>query len=206
MENRAEGIGMSSLILMENAGRGLAEVVLGQIGSNRERIALFAGTGNNAGDGFVCARHLANSGISVEIFVVGSEERFTPQAKVNFNVLRKMQISIQMFNHTSFNLEKCLERYRFILDALLGIGIRGEVREPIKTVIRLLNKCPVPKIAVDIPSGLDADTGEIKGICLRAHQTVTFLCPKRGFYLKDGPAYTGKIIEKDIGIGRQFLS
>lgn len=198
------------IILMENAGRNVAEEVLKMIGSHRQaNVAVLCGKGNNGGDGFVIARHLHNHCIPAPVFLVAKipDTVSDGDAGTNLRILLRMKIPVREVLHTSEVNEilKALHGYDIIVDALFGTGLSGEVREPFRTLIDGVNTLNKPRVSVDIPSGLDCNTGRVLGSAIRAHKTVTFAASKRGFYLESGPAHTGEIIVTGISIPREIL-
>lgn len=190
-----EKLGIPSLILMENAGRGVAEEAI-KIGS--KNVAVICGTGNNGGDGFVAARHLLNAGVKVKVFVVGSKKTLKADPKINLNILEKMGQRIKWIR--SAGELKGIERSALIVDALFGIGLNLPVAGLYREMIEAMNAAQAPIVAVDVPSGLNADTGAVMGAAVRAKMTVTFVAAKKGFYNNCGPRHCGKIIVRDIGI------
>jgi len=196
-----EHLGILPLVLMENAGRGVVEVVLDLVGEDRSsRIAIFCGKGNNAGDGFVAARHLITQGQNVDTYLLGEPNQIKNEAAINLNILKRITNRIFQIKDSPTLKSINLRDYAVIMDALLGIGLRGQVQGLFKQAISLINKSRVPTVAVDIPSGLDASTGEIHGIAICAHTTVTFMAKKQGLLLNEGSKYSGKIIVKDLGL------
>jgi NAD(P)H-hydrate epimerase len=179
-------LGIPSIILMENAGRHVAEVALKMLGK-KKRVSVICGVGNNGGDGFVAARHLMNAGIKVSVLIVGKISKLKPDPKKNFIILRNMKAEFTK------KIDGDL-----IIDALFGIGLKSEVREPYASVIDLMNKSGKPILAVDVPSGLNADTGKALGIAVKAKKTVTFVASKKGF--AKARKYCGKVVVRDIGI------
>jgi NAD(P)H-hydrate epimerase len=199
------------IVLMENAGRNVAEEVLKMIDNpQKAKVAILCGKGNNGGDGFVVARHLHNQGIPVIVFLIArvSDILKDGDAGINLQILLNMKIPLseQTGIHAVKNLLQELNSFTLLIDALFGTGLSGEVREPFKTLIYHVNKLNKPIIAVDIPSGLDCDTGVVLGAALKAAKTVTFGAGKKGFYLNSGPSLTGKIVITDISIPRELLS
>jgi NAD(P)H-hydrate epimerase len=199
-----------SIILMENAGRNVAEEILKMLDDPQQtKVAILCGKGNNGGDGFVVARHLHNHGISVDVFLVAkiSDILKDGDAGANLQILINMKVPIQEFlDIPGLNdLLKELNGYDILVDALFGTGLSGEVREPFKTLIHGVNDLNKPIVSVDIPSGLDCNTGKILGAAVKATKTVTFAIAKKGFYLNDGPGYTGKVIVSDISIPRELI-
>ncbi len=185
-------LGIPSIILMENAGRGVAEEVLKML-RGKKKVVIICGAGNNGGDGLVAARHLLNAGIKVKVCLMGKISKLKPDPKINLEILVRMEQKILKFPNA-------IEGSDLIIDAMFGIGLKSEVREPYAQIIDFLNKTGKPILAVDVPSGLDADTGKILGVAVRAKRTVTFVAPKKGFFRADGPKCCGRIVVRDIGV------
>ena len=199
------------IILMENAGRNVAEEVLKMIGDLQQtKVAILCGKGNNGGDGFVVARHLHNHYIPVDVFLVAkiSDILKDGDAGTNLQILLNMKIPIkELLDITDVNnILKDLYSYNILIDALFGTGLSGEVREPFKTLINCINNLNKSIVSVDIPSGLDCNTGKILGAAVKATKTVTFAVSKKGFYLAEGPNYAGEVIVTDISIPRELIT
>jgi NAD(P)H-hydrate epimerase len=194
-----EEYGLPGLVLMENAGRGVADL-LQKLGISGP-VVICCGKGNNAGDGFVIARHLDLRGYAVRVFVWADANELTGDAGVNFRVIQKMDIPLTLFgkDHKPAELDAALLGASWIVDALLGTGAHGDPRPPLDGVIDQLNASPVPKLAVDLPSGLDCDTGRAAAHTIRAAHTCTFIAPKIGFQAPGADLYTGQIHVLDIG-------
>ena len=197
--------GMSGLVLMENAGRGCADVLCA-LGC-RGPVAVVCGKGNNAGDGFVIARHLDLRGIRVKVLLLGSPGDLRGDAAANCAILERCDVPIinvsGAFDWVPFEAE--LTEAEWIVDALLGTGATGRPRPPLDESIRCLNSHPARKLAVDLPSGLDCDTGLAAEPTFRADHTCTFVARKIGF---DNPAaseYVGQIHVLDIGAPRKLV-
>jgi NAD(P)H-hydrate epimerase len=206
--------GMSGLVLMENAGRGTADVLCrlmeegpGDAYSNGGPVAICCGKGNNAGDGFVVARHLDLRGYEVRVHVWAELNELTGDAGVNFRIIEKAGLAIHVFGnrHDPTVLDRRLNGVRWIVDALLGTGARGEPRAPLDAVIAQLNAADAPKLAVDLPSGLDCDTGEAAKHTIRAAETCTFVAMKRGFLARGARSYTGRVHVLDIGAPHKLV-
>lgn len=192
--------GISTLVLMENAGRGVACEALKMLG-NKKTAAIFCGRGNNGGDGFVAARHLLTAGIKLDVFLAGKMSGVRKEAKKNLEILLKLKQKITEVRENNLYLAKNkISKYALVIDALLGVGARGEVKGIYRDLIKIINGSPSCILSVDIPSGLDATSGEILGDCISAHKTVTFIARKRGMLVGDGKKHCGKIIVKDLGI------
>lgn len=194
--------GISTLVLMENAGRQVADETFRVIkGKQKAKIAVFCGKGNNGGDGFVAARHLLVKGISPDIFLAGRVYDVTNEARANLEILLKLkQRIIEVDGENLHSVKNKISKYDLIIDALLGVGLSGEVRGIYRDLIGIINISKAYILSVDIPSGLDATTGRILGCCVKADRTVTFVAKKRGMILDNGPKYCGRVIVKDLGI------
>jgi NAD(P)H-hydrate epimerase len=202
----ADQLGMPGIVLMENAGRGVAEL-LERLGING-RVVVCAGRGNNGGDGFVIARHLENRGFDVRVLLFADSQKLEGDAATNFHILRKAGTPVFEY-HTATKLDTWaadLGKSAWIVDALLGTGMQGTVREPTATVIHHINNSGVPVLAVDLPSGLDCDTGQPLGACVRAKHTATFVSRKLGFDAPGADQFTGQVHTIDIGVPRSLLS
>lgn len=190
-----------SIVLMENAGRNTADCIHHDAGSPGSA-AVVCGTGNNGGDGLVIARHLVNRGWHVRVGVVGDRDCFTPDAGANHRILCNMGVAIELLSSPGqmHAFMAGVHRDVVLVDALLGTGSSGEVREPMATQIRLINdsRCETV-VAVDVPSGLDCDTGEVANVAVRANLTVTFVARKPGFDTATGREYAGRVVVVDIG-------
>ena len=197
-----EEYGMPGVILMENAGRGAARCALEMLADkNGGRVVIVCGRGNNGGDGFVVARHLHNRGLAVTVLLLAPRDEIGGDALVNLQIIERMGLDIRETGHGALDLSDC----DLIVDAILGTGLSGEVREPFASAIRAVNAAGKPVLAVDIPSGLDANTGEVLGECVRATRTATFALPKAGFTGDNGPEMTGEVTVVDIGVPREVL-
>ena len=205
IDKKAVEFGIPRLLLMENAGGAVARTIMEKF-DHKLKIIVFAGTGNNGGDGFVAARHLANKGAKVNVFLIGDPEGIrTEEARLNWNVIRRMERSIKIYVVRSPSdrrkAKRYLKRADVLIDAMLGTGLRGSLREPFSSVVRLINESGVPVVSVDAPTGLNPSTGEVLGSAVKAVYTVTFHKMKRGF--SKAKEYTGKVIVADIGIPRE---
>lgn len=194
--------GIPSLILMENAGRAVAqeiEMVLG--GKKKPIVTVVCGVGNNAGDGFVAARHLINAGIGVKILLVGKGQQLKHDAAVNYRILKKIKCPIIECRGTKFCAPaESIARADVVVDAIFGVGLNREIAGSFRSAIEAINRGAKYVVAVDIPSGLDGTTGAIYGVCVKADKTVTFTFPKKGFFTDRGPRQAGKVVVVDIGI------
>jgi NAD(P)H-hydrate epimerase len=195
--------GMSGLVLMENAGRGCVDV-LDRIGIDGP-VVILCGKGNNAGDGFVIARHLAIRGYECRVLLLCSPTELRADASANFAILQKTNVPIvdavsPRAGASSPPAE--LHGAAWIIDALLGTGAVGEPRPPFDAAIDWINARPATTrvLAVDVPSGLDCDTGQPASHTVRADHTCTFAAMKTGFLLPSAKPFTGTIHVCDIGV------
>lgn len=200
LDRRAiEEFGVPGIVLMENAGRGVAETILNLALPGPAVIC--CGKGNNAGDGFVIARHLANRGCPVHVFVWGDLHDLPADAAVNFRVVSASGLPLNVLGPAAdlAPLERALASAGVAIDALLGTGARGEPRPPLDAVIDCLNRSGRPVVAVDLPSGLDCDTGQATEHTVRAAHTCTFVAAKPGLVAPQAAPYVGRLHIIDIG-------
>jgi len=198
-----ESFGLPGRVLMENAGRGAARVLMDTYPDIRDQsVAVVAGRGNNGGGGFVIARYLAGAGINVTVYLLSESLRLTGDAAANFSLLSPLNIPVrEIIDESDLAQAKAdMARHHVFVDAILGTGINAEVRGLFKSAIHYINERHRPVLSVDIPSGLNADTGAPCGTCIRADHTVTFAFPKIGHVLLPGALYTGELHVVDIGI------
>ncbi len=188
LDDNSEGLGIPKILLMECAGLQATEHLLKQYSlPESSKIAIFCGTGNNGGDGFVIARHLATRGYQVQVFLCGIPAKIrTPEAQQNWKLLARLPLNIQikilsdssLFPPTLAN--SLNQSTALAIDALLGTGISGTIREPIKSAINLINSLKIPKASIDIPSGMDPDTGTVPDVAVQCDFRITFHREKIG--------------------------
>jgi hydroxyethylthiazole kinase-like uncharacterized protein yjeF len=198
-------IGIPGVVLMENAGRSCAELVVDKLKSAAEpKVCIFCGTGNNGGDGYVIARHLINHGIKVTVAICGDRNKIKGDAKVNLNILERMGQSVEGLDITDSDISERVKHFiagaGIIVDGIFGTGLKGQLSEQYIRLIESINTCNIPVMAVDIPSGLDCDSGEALGAAIRAAWTITFVAVKKGFVSENAAQYTGEIFVASIGI------
>lgn len=172
---------------------------------DNKKVTIICGKGNNGGDGFVIARHLINNGFDVRVVLLASPEEVKGDAKVNLDILTNINADIKYILREADIKDIsnfCCESF-IIVDAIFGTGLRGNVRGLAFEVISAINEVKVPKLAVDIPSGICGNTGKILGDAIKAHWTVTMALPKIGLTLYPGAEYVGKLIVGDIGMPNQ---
>jgi NAD(P)H-hydrate epimerase len=199
-------IGVPSLVLMENAGKAVAAEVKRYIKGRKDpRVCIVCGLGNNAGDGFVAARHLLEAGVKTTVYLIGQGRRLKHDAAVNYHILKKLKYPVKEVGTAHGLSLRDIARADVVVDAIFGVGLNRAVQEPFRGVIEAMNNNAKTVLAVDIPSGLDGTTGKIHGLCVQADLTVTFSFIKKGFLKGLGPKYTGKVVVADIGIPRKLL-
>ena len=199
-----ETIGAAGVVLMENAGRNCADAIE-RFSATRElgapAVAVVAGAGNNGGDGFVIARHLAMRAVTVRTFVVVPDEKIAGDARANLTILRNLEHDVRSLGEQEIStLADSLRGFDLVVDAVGGTGIRGALRGAPAAAVEQINAAGLPVVAVDIPSGLDCDRGQAAGAVVRADLTVTFVARKKGFDAPGAAAWTGPVEVADIGV------
>ncbi|MEM1514573.1 MAG: NAD(P)H-hydrate dehydratase [Candidatus Bathyarchaeia archaeon] len=202
LDINAEYFGISRLQLMENAGRSIAEEVASRFKQTNTKIAVFCGLGGNGGDGFVAARHLICMGFDVEIILAGrASDISNEEARRNWEALNSLRSSVKKTEiYDSLVIPDV--KADVIIDALLGIGLKRPPRPPISHLINKINEMNSYRIAVDVPSGINSDTGEALGEAVKAHLTITFHKAKPG--LLRAKEYVGELVVKSIGIPEEI--
>lgn len=198
--------GIPGVVLMENAGRNAAQILL-TLPEVLHGAAIVCGRGNNGGDGFVIARHLANAGAAVEVLLACDPARLTGDALTNYVIVERMRLPLVRFNtpEAMLNATDRLHSAGIVVDALLGTGFSGDVRPPLDRVIAAINEAPGRVIAIDVPSGLDCDSGLATNATVRADDTITFVAMKQGFTLATAAEYTGQVHVVDIGVPPEII-
>jgi hydroxyethylthiazole kinase-like uncharacterized protein yjeF len=199
-------LGIAGVVLMENAGRSCAEMIKEKLaGIKKPKVCIFCGTGNNGGDGYVIARSLLNSGFRVAVTICGERSKIKGDAKANLDILEKLGQPIEQLNLEDNDIPNRVKAFTagadMLIDALFGTGLKGKLKGEYLELIESINTLELPVLAVDIPSGLDCDTGEPLGAAIKATYTVTFVAVKKGFTLSRAVAeYTGEIFVASIGV------
>jgi NAD(P)H-hydrate epimerase len=201
-----EECGLPGIVLMENAGRGVVEKIL-ELRLPAPYL-ICCGKGNNAGDGFVIARHLDNLGQDVHVLVWAQPDELRGDAQINFRVLRESGIALELLGHDPSvpQLRKHLGACGTVIDALLGTGATLAPRPPLDGVIEEINASGKPVVAVDLPSGLDCDTGATSRFTVRAVHTCTFVAHKPGLLATEAQQYTGQVHVVSIGAPRRIIN
>ena len=209
-----EEYGLPIAVLMENAGRGAAEAVLEMLADPRSRtgsprVVLLSGPGNNGGDACIAARHLANAKVDVEVVATRALDELRGDAAVMRRAIERMEIPVHLVRgeraHAPSEVagRRAIERATLLVDGLLGTGFQGAMRAEIADLVRAANahrsagKARI--VALDLPSGLDADTGRAADPTICADVTVTFVARKRGFEAPEAQRYVGQVVVASIG-------
>jgi len=196
--------GIPGIVLMENAAIACFEELKKDLGIVKDKLVLvFCGKGNNGGDGFAIARHLKIAGARVIVYPIAGTE-LSGDALVNYDIADKMGI-VKDFTGIDEHIENELRCADAVVDAIYGTGIRGTVREDGYEVIEAINANAKYVLSVDIPSGINADTGEVCGICVRADKTVTFAAWKIGMLMYPGADYVGSVVLAPISVPEYIL-
>ena len=198
LEMNSEYFGFSRLQMMENAGRNIAEAIASRFKAKDKRIAFFCGLGGNGGDGLVAARLLTLFGFKVDVLLAGKLKDITnKETKKNCKILPLLADNISF--HEVYDSTVIPDvKDEVVVDALLGVGLKGSLRPPIMQLVKKINELKAFRISIDVPTGIDPDSGEVLGDAVKADLTISLYKTKPGFAkAKD---YTGEIVVKDIGL------
>jgi NAD(P)H-hydrate epimerase len=200
-----EEVGIPGVVLMENAGRGAAEIIwryFPELGG--KRVAVLSGGGNNGGDGFVIARHLWQQQVEVSVYCLKKLASYRGDAKINLEIIEKLGLPVEENTGSEgiATLKEKLADADLVVDAILGTGLNAPVRGFYKKVIDLVNQLRLPVLAVDLPSGLNANSGTPMGACIEASVTATLGLPKVGQLVTPGCDFAGHLEVVDIGLPR----
>ncbi|MBU4488896.1 MAG: NAD(P)H-hydrate epimerase [Candidatus Omnitrophica bacterium] len=201
----AAASGISTLELMENAGSAVAVKAKEIERVEGKNIAVFCGRGNNGGDGLVAARKLITDGLRADLYLLGKKEDVKNEAAINLKLLLKIKNVKELISEEDVERLNDSFNYSLVIDALTGTGFRGPIKGILKKVIDLINSARLPVLAVDVPSGLNADNGKAEPVAVTALYTLSFGLPKKGFYTGDGPSHTGSIEVVNIGFPQELL-
>jgi len=195
IENNGHDMGFLKKFMMENAGAAAVKRLAEKVDLEEKNVLIFVGMGNNGGDGLVMARHLSGYGSKVTVVLLGPPEKIkTEESGWNWSILEKMSsVKLLSGNEISFDFNPDV-----VIDGILGTGITGEIKEPYSSAINYINKLDCFKFAVDVPSGLNPETGETANIYVKSDMTVTFHKMKRGIPKRKD--LTGELYAEKIGI------
>ena len=206
----AELFKMPTVVLMENAGRGAAELLMDRIKASHSplpRVLILCGPGNNGGDGGVVARHLDIHGFEVKVVVFADPSQLRGDSAIQMEILERSGIDLSWCKDdvTPEHLDALLQGADRVVDGLLGTGLTRPVEGLLLKAVEAINRAGKPILALDLPSGLDADKGIPQGAAVRATLTATFVAPKLGFQAPGAASYTGEVVVVDIGAPRRLL-
>lgn len=198
MDKRAiDEYGIPEDILMENAGQAAYFTILKEFGIENKKYVTFCGAGHNAGDGFVVSRKIFSNGGKISVFILGDSTKYDGAVKQNFEIAKNLQIEIIHLNDVTQAVEK-IKQADVIIDAIFGTGLNREIAGIYKEAIKLINQSSKTVLSIDIPSGINGDTGEIMGSAVKANFTTTFGLPKIGSLLFPGYEYVGRLYVSHI--------
>src|SRR5919201_187997 len=203
-----DDIGIPSLVLMENAGRQAVAAIEAMYPDLLERqVGVLCGRGNNGGDGFVVARTLVQRGIDVAVFLIGRVSEVRGDARVNLDILGRLGVDVvEIDDEQAWELHVSeIENCDLIVDAIFGTGLRPPLTGMLETVVADINASAIPVIAIDLPTGLSADTPDVTGKTIDASMTVTLAAPKLPLVLPPGELHAGDIVIADIGIPHEVV-
>ena len=192
------------IVLMENAGRGIAEILLAE--NPKGKVVICCGRGNNGGDGFVIARHLNAAGVDVQVLLFADPKKLMGDACLNHAIIAHSDIPMKvLISPSAEDLKSIFNDAVWVVDALVGTGHKGVLRSPFDIVVGRINESGVKVLAVDLPSGLDADTGIASDPTIKATITATMVTPKTGFKNPEAQSYLGKLMVVGIGLPKWLL-
>ncbi|MDP6178885.1 MAG: NAD(P)H-hydrate epimerase, partial [Desulfatiglandales bacterium] len=198
-----EEMGIPGVVLMENAARGATKIFLDHFApADHSHVLILCGSGNNGGDGFVMARYLHEAGLKVTVMVLSESNKISGDALINFEVIKHMHLKILEVPRQEEWVQRrqVMKGSDFLIDGILGTGLNSPVRAFYGQVIEGVNSSGKPVMSIDIPAGLNADTGQIMGVAIKADLTVTFGFPKVGQLVFPGAEIVGRLTRVDIGI------
>lgn len=211
-----EQLGIPGIVLMENAARGATDAVLAYLNTRRQiafasaSAVILCGGGNNGGDGYAMARHLHNRGVKVALYALKAPADLQGDAATNCTICQHMGLPIHLLGDDEVAISKAAAVWAkadLLVDAILGTGFQGEVREPAASIIARVNRLAQPVVvAVDVPSGLDCQTGTPSSATIQADLTVTFVASKTGFDQPAAKAVLGEVVVADIGVPPELIA
>ena len=200
-----ESLKIPGVVLMENAGKNFADIIMPDIrDAGVKKICIFCGTGNNGGDGYVIARHLENNNFRTKVVIAGDVGKIAGDAKTNLEIIRNMGLKIENIGTAEMvsenKIAELMSDCDLVIDAIFGTGLTGQLRPEYQSLMNAINSVGRDIFAVDIPSGLDCDTGDPLGCAIKAKHTITFAAMKQGFLNAAAKQYTGQVDVASIGI------
>ena len=205
-QKATQQIGISTLVMMENAGIRIADFVLKILAKKKDKkIAVICGKGNNAGDGLVVSRQLICEDVDVDTFLLAPPDSLSTEAKRNLSILKRLTRKIYLIKTKEHLKRISFSSYSLLVDAIFGIGLKGKVEGIFKAAIEKINSSRGTVISVDVPSGLDANKGVPLGIAVNADYTISLIAPKKGFLSNRARRFTGRLITSHIGFPCQRI-
>jgi ADP-dependent NAD(P)H-hydrate dehydratase / NAD(P)H-hydrate epimerase len=203
-EYAIKNLKMPGIILMENASLEIYNSILENFDQKKsaKKVGIICGKGNNGGDGYAAARHFSNNNFDVTVISIGSVSELSKDSAINFNILKQISLSnknLKLIKYKSANDLNKLKDCDIIIDAILGSGITGDLKEPYDLIVKKINEFSAYKVAIDIPTGLNADSGDAKDLFI-ADLTITLAEFKKGLFISKGYECCGKIVKGNIGI------
>ena len=208
LDEDAQKLGMSGMVLMERAALSTAEFIKNRllIGDKYKKVIAICGSGNNGGDGIACARILHEWGFNVEIFVVGEEKKFTEQTRTQVDLAVNSEIDLKIVEPSELITDRDdFFKNVIVIDAIFGVGFKGRLEGDLEKLARYLNMFNSVKVAVDIPSGVNGSNGKVESTAIKCDYTITFGVNKTGIAVYPGKDYAGEVIVADIGFPMKAL-
>ena len=207
LDEDAQKLGMSGMVLMERAALGTAEFIKERllIADKNKKVIAICGSGNNGGDGVACARILHEWGFNVEVFVIGKKEKFTEQTRAQVDLAVNSEIELKIVEPSELITDRDDFKDVIIIDAIFGVGFKGRLEGDLEKLARYLNMFNSVKVAIDIPSGVNGSNGKVESIAIKCDYTVTFGANKTGIAVYPGKDYAGEVIVADIGFPKKAL-
>lgn len=198
-----EKLGIPEIVLMENAALKVIKNI-----DKEKKVVIICGTGNNGGDGLAVGRHLLCGDKQVDFFIVGSKDKMSSACKIHYNILTNLKANIKFVENDEdlIKLKDTLKKCDLIIDSIFGIGLSRELMGIYRDIIEIINNATAYVLSVDVPSGLDANKGEIFGCCVKADKTVTFIGEKQGFISIKAKEYLGKVIVEQISVPKFVIN
>ena len=207
LDEDAQKLGISGMILMERAALSTAEFIKDRLltADKDKKVIAICGSGNNGGDGIACGRILYEWGFNVEIFVVGKKEKFTGQTRAQVDLAVNSEADLKIVEPSELITDRDDFKNVIVIDAIFGVGFKGKLEGDLEKLARYLNMFNSVKVAVDIPSGVNGSNGRVESTAIKCDYTITFGVNKTGIAVYPGKDYAGEVIVADIGFPKKAL-
>ena len=207
LDEDAQRLGISGMILMERAALSTAEFIKDRLltADKDKKVIAICGSGNNGGDGIACGRILYEWGFNVEIFVIGKEEKFTGQTRAQVDLAVNSEVDLKIVEPSELITDRDDFKNVIVIDAIFGVGFKGRLEGDLEKLARYLNMFNSVKVAVDIPSGVNGSNGRVESTAIKCDYTITFGVSKTGIAVYPGKDYAGEVIVADIGFPKKAL-